>query len=106
VRCIGIAASPHASTLPASAALAAALLPLLYLLLLLLQLWDASDCSCQGVLGQHSSYVTSLCGSGPLVASSCASELKLWEVASRSCLYTVPIGLQLPTPSTLLPGGE
>lgn len=72
----------------------------LALLLLLLQLWDASSCTCSGVLGQHSSFVTSLSGSGHLVASTCSSEMRLWDTTKKVCLFTVPIGLQLPTPST------
>lgn len=62
------------------------------------QLWDAGSCTSFGVLGQHSTFVTSLSASGGLVASSCSREMRLWDVDSRQCLYTVPIGLPLPSP--------
>jgi hypothetical protein len=63
-----------------------------------LQLWDASDCTCQGVIGRHESFVTSLSASGHLAASSCSRDMRLWDLDRRVCLYVVPIGLPLPSP--------
>jgi hypothetical protein len=44
------------------------------------QVWDASTLSPAGTLGAHSAPLTSLSADGTLVGSTCASELRLWEV--------------------------
>lgn len=62
------------------------------------QLWDAESLEPLGQLTGHMSFVTSLAASGPLVASTCAAELRLWNAASRICLLQVPVGLPLPSP--------
>lgn len=63
-----------------------------------LQLWNVATCSPQGLLGSHASFVTSLAASGRLVASTCSSEMRLWDLDTRSCLFQVPVGLPLPSP--------
>ncbi|KAF8055393.1 hypothetical protein HT031_006760 [Scenedesmus sp. PABB004] len=63
-----------------------------------LQLWDAAACRPAGVLGRHPGFITSLAASGALVASTCSAELRLWDLASRTCLFQVPIGLPMPSP--------
>jgi hypothetical protein len=63
-----------------------------------LQLWDAASCAPRGLLGAHATYITSLAASGPLVASTCAAEVRLWDAQRRVCLFQVPVGLPLPSP--------
>jgi hypothetical protein len=63
-----------------------------------LQLWDASSCQQCGVLGHHPSFITSLAASGDLSASTCSSELRVWKLSSRQCLFLVPVGLPIPSP--------
>eukprot|EP00775_Hariotina_reticulata_P008519 gene8519-8701_t len=64
----------------------------------ILQLWDASSCQQLGVLGHHPAFITSLAASGDLAASTCSSELRVWKLSSRQCLFLVPVGLPIPSP--------
>ncbi len=60
------------------------------------QVWDVVFNRLAYILGSHHSFITSMAADGDLLATTCSSELRLWSLTRRSCVYRTMLNTAVP----------